>query len=299
MAQNGHLVRHAGEGVRIGHLRSSRRLLEALVVGEIDDSPAFRTALGGHENHSVGRTRTVDSRLGILQHVDTLDVIGVDLADVSPFDAVHDDQRRVVARRAPAADEYLRVGSTRITRTGVHDQARKTSRQRGSDINGRAGGDLFTFDRNHRTGQRRLFARTVAHHHHFVDGCRGLLQHDFETASHPYGNALRSISDKIHQQHVLRCGINRKAALGIGRHTERRTFYNDRRTADGIAPAVLDRSGPRRSSVVRRCGTARRRGSAGQQQSEREQRREQTRPPRKAEPANQSQNFLHRINNLG
>ena len=121
--------------MRIGHLRSSRRLLEALVVGEIDDSPAFRTALGGHENHSVSRTRTVDSRLGILQHIDTLDVIGVDLADVSPFDAVHDDQRRVVARRAPAADEYLRVGSTRITRTGVHDQARKTSRQRGSDIN--------------------------------------------------------------------------------------------------------------------------------------------------------------------
>ena len=64
------------------------------------------STLGGDDDDAVGRTRAVNGTGGrVLQHVDGLDVAGVQVVDVPHLQSVHHKQRGVVSVGADAADE--------------------------------------------------------------------------------------------------------------------------------------------------------------------------------------------------
>ena len=73
-------------------------------LGEIvaDSHLTHLTLLGGHEDHTIGSTGSVDGTRGsILQHLDTLDVAGVDVVKTTlDRHTVDDIQRVAVVDRA-------------------------------------------------------------------------------------------------------------------------------------------------------------------------------------------------------
>ena len=75
------------------------------------------TLLRGHEDHTVGGTGTIDGARGsVLQHLDTLDVAGVDVVETTlDGHAVDDIQRVTVVHRTDTT--HADAGcSTRLTR---------------------------------------------------------------------------------------------------------------------------------------------------------------------------------------
>ena len=83
-------------------------------VGEVvvDDSLAFRAGLGGHEDHTVSRAGTVNGGgSGILEDVDTLDVVRIDVVDAAGRHAVHDVKRGRMVDGADTADDDRGAGA--------------------------------------------------------------------------------------------------------------------------------------------------------------------------------------------
>ena len=92
--------RHRGQRILVGEL------LDTVIDVVVDRDLAGLTALGRHDDNTVGTTGTVDGRReGILQHVDRGNVRSRDVGDALHGEAVDDVERRVVLRdRTAAAD---------------------------------------------------------------------------------------------------------------------------------------------------------------------------------------------------
>ena len=72
------------------------------------------TLLGGHEDHTVSSTCTVDgSRSSILQHVDALDIVRVDAVKATTCHTVNHIERSVVTDGALTTDVHI-VSFTRL-----------------------------------------------------------------------------------------------------------------------------------------------------------------------------------------
>ena len=104
----GHVVVTAEHGHRLG------LKLEGVLGGEGEAGLAHGTLLGGDEQHTVGTGCTIDGcRGGILQHLDTLDVIGVEgehLCEVFLVGGVEVEGIVDVGRVGHTVDDDERVG---------------------------------------------------------------------------------------------------------------------------------------------------------------------------------------------
>ena len=110
LVHDGHVL------ARVKHICPVGHRLPAEVTVEGDLGLPFLTALGGDQHDAVGGLGTVDGGGGgILQHVDALDVGGIDVGDVT-LDAVDQIEGTRVAHGAEATDVHLH---SRARRSGL------------------------------------------------------------------------------------------------------------------------------------------------------------------------------------
>ena len=77
---------------------------------------AFLAPFGGHEDHAVGGTGTVDGRCtGVLEDLHRFDIVRVDVAEAGALGAVNDDQRRTRTVQRGTATEHDARRGTRVT----------------------------------------------------------------------------------------------------------------------------------------------------------------------------------------
>ena len=79
--------------VAVEQFGQSRRILQGYVRREINLGLTDLARLGRHDDDAVGTADAVNGRRrSVLQHVDRLDLVGIDLVH-TPFDTIHDNQR--------------------------------------------------------------------------------------------------------------------------------------------------------------------------------------------------------------
>ena len=83
---------------------------------------AFACAACGDDDDTVGASCTVDGRCrAVLEHVDALDVLRVDVADVGTGHTVDDYERSLASREGVGASEQDFIFGCGIGTRGVHD----------------------------------------------------------------------------------------------------------------------------------------------------------------------------------
>ena len=139
------------------------------VHAHIDDWLALLTFLSGDDDDTAGCLGTIDScRGGILQHVDLLDVVGVDLGEATgELHAVEDDERSVV--RAIGVERVLTtqldagIGLCIGAESDLETRCAAQQVLHGARV---LVGNLLGVDLYDRTGKVFLAHRTVTYHHH-------------------------------------------------------------------------------------------------------------------------------------
>ena len=226
----------------------ARRRLPADLPLEDDLRPlAHRTFLGGDQNHAVRRPRAVDAgRRSVFQHLDRLDVVGVDVVH-GARDPVDDDDRRIalVDRRTAADEERRRLARQRVGRRDLHTRnlAFQGVAHRGhGSRRHRTAGDL-------RHGRRKRMARlrAVPHDHHLVHvDRRGGERHVHDRLRRCDRHFGRAVAHKRNLQHgIVRRHAQRIAAVDVGRHAGGRPLDDDRRPHDRGALVVAHHAAQR------------------------------------------------------
>ena len=96
VVQHSVLILPLGVVVNVEHVILLGNLLPAVVGVVADLYLTGLTALGGHQDNTVGTTATVDGgRRSVLQHGDVLDVVGRNVADTVNGESIDNVQRVV------------------------------------------------------------------------------------------------------------------------------------------------------------------------------------------------------------
>jgi len=138
-------------------------------------------ALGGDDDHAVGRARTVyGGGRSVFEDRKALDVGGIDGVEVPARngDAVQNVERRGAGVDRVGASDGHGCGLARLTGVGKYRQTRNLTLK--GLIEGRRRGvlDLLGLDGRYRACDGALFADAVGDHHHVVERLRIALQRD-------------------------------------------------------------------------------------------------------------------------
>ena len=236
-------VHHYGVLGSVQHRRLAPRILPAVREVVVDARRTLLAALGRNEDDTVSCTRTVNcTRRGILQHLDTLDVVGVEIVDTARYGQTVDDVERVGAvDRAHTADTHLRrgVGSTR--RLGNRN-TRGHTLQHVVDTSVRLRFQVLGRDTRNRCRHDALLLNAVSDDDDLVDIGRILFQYDVENGSTPpRRNSLGTVSEERNdQRRIALRNIDSERAVDVARRTERGTLHCDRRSDNRRARRILD-----------------------------------------------------------
>ena len=126
-------------------------------------------ALGGDDHHTVGGAGTINGgRGGIFQHVNALDIVGVDIVQRAHVHAVHDVERLRIVEGADTADHDAGAGAGGAT-VGNDVNAGDLALEGLADGGVARGVELVRGDIGHSAGQVGLALNTVADNDHFVE----------------------------------------------------------------------------------------------------------------------------------
>ncbi len=141
-------------------------------------SGTFAGALGRDDDHAVGTPRAVDGGgRTVLEHVDALDLLEVDVADVGAHDAVDDDQRTLPGGEGVGAAQHDLERSGRVAAAGIGDrETGDLALQEPCGGGERTGVHVVAAETGDRTGQLLFGGRAVADDHHGVERTRFLGQ---------------------------------------------------------------------------------------------------------------------------
>ena len=199
---------------------------------------------GGDHHHAVGAAGAVQRvRGGVLQHGHRFDVTRVEVVQVSRVrHAVHDPERIVAGvERTETADADRRTLS-RLSRGVGQLHARDLSGQSLRYVRLLRLGDVVRFDDGRRTGESLLFCRTERYDDHVVDSLCVLFQHDVDPGLRPHLDRVGLITHERHDQHIVRCGFDRKTAVRTGGRTLRSAFDQNGGADDAGPRMIFDRT---------------------------------------------------------
>ena len=166
------------ELVKDGHVLLSIEKLRTLVgvrptystiIGDFNFTSL--TLSGCNEDHTVCSTGTIDGgRCSILQHVDALDISGVNVIKATTCDTVDYIKRCRVTDGTDTTDVNL-VTLTRLCRTLGDLYTRSAWLHSFECVGGVQLGDVLTLYLNRSTGHEFLFHRTITDNNHVVQRC--------------------------------------------------------------------------------------------------------------------------------
>ena len=227
-----YVVSGHAEGILDGHICN----LEPLVrVGQADIgmSPGGDTALevyihshgagltglGGDHDNAVSCARTVNGGGGsIFQHLDGLDIVGVEHADDALLNltviglvhgaalygnAVHDPERIRVARERTNTTNLDLLGCTGNTVGGVHLDTSGQALEGGFDGDGIDFGEVFGFDGAYRADVVALLGGTITDDDHVFKQFTVLFEDDVDGALSGNGNFFRCKSDHGKYENIV------------------------------------------------------------------------------------------------
>ena len=235
--QGAELRRHVGI-VRQDGGRFPGDVVRVIHRGAIRFAGRFR----GDEDHTEGRTRTVDGgRCGVLEHGDALDVLRVEEREVVHRHPVDEDEGGAlcaVAQCSHAADGHRGCGA-KLT-AAVHDrEARHGALKRLRDVRIRPCLECLTdVYRGHGAGQVDLLLRAVTHDDDFVQQLAILMQHDAHRGRSRH--LLGAVADVGDDEPRARFGTEREFPVGVGDCTVRRAFFQHAGADNGLALIVHD-----------------------------------------------------------
>ena len=184
--------------VLVGREELVRRI--EIVRGElrahVDGAVAFLAALGGHEDHAVRRTGTVDGGCtGVLEDFDGLDVVRVDVAEAGTLGTVDDDERGTGTVEVGTAAENHRRGGARVTGGLPDGEAGDGTGESLGRVRMHTGGEDVLLDGG--DGVRHLraeLAAAVGGDHRFFEEVLVVGHHDGEGTAVP-GGLRRGVAD--------------------------------------------------------------------------------------------------------
>ena len=234
--------------VLVGREELVRRI--EVVGGElrahVDGAVAFLAALGGHEDHAVRRTGTVDGgRTGVLEDFDGLDVVRVDVTEAGTLGTVDDDERGTGPVEVGTAAENHRRGGARVTGGLPDGEAGNGTGEGLGRVRMHTGGEDVLLDGG--DGVRHLraeLAAAVGGNHRLFEEVLVVGHHDVERTAVP-GNLSRGVTDAGDDEDVAHLRIRldeltldvRHHAGGDGSSLDQDGGHDDR-----LALCVLHRS---------------------------------------------------------
>lgn len=169
-------LRPFGAGVEVeialDHLRTS--------VGiDVHGGLALCPLFGGNEDDTVASTRTIDSLCGsVFEHLDRLDVLGVEIVDIIHRCSVHDIERSVAAREGfLTTDDDVGLPARACAVLG-NDHACSLPAQHLSDTACGDGVDIICLDGSDGAGKVGAFLRAIADYDYLIERLGILLQND-------------------------------------------------------------------------------------------------------------------------
>ena len=201
---------------------------------------ALSGLFGRNQDNAVGAAGAVDGRRGrVFQHVDRLDVPGVDRGQRFVVGNAVENDQRVVAGIA-------RAGAAYADRTPVHSDPGDAGQCRG-DVVGGDTLDTVCRDRADGTCDVLAFHRRIAGHDDILQSDH-VLRQDYVHRSAPgsYLDGLRQHTEERYFQqvtvfHPFECIVSRV----VGQRAAGRSFYYDRSACNGCPVRVLDDTGYR------------------------------------------------------
>ena len=167
---HGSFVHHQCIGRGIEHIAALPRLLPTVGEVVVHRNLAQPPALGGDDDHTIGRPCTVDgTRGGVFEHFHALDVAGVDVVNVAFHGHSVDDEERIgVVDGAHTAHPDPGSGSGLAGGRGDGDAGGESLQ---GVIHARGGCELQIVRAHLGNGgcDDALFLHAIAHNHHLVD----------------------------------------------------------------------------------------------------------------------------------
>ena len=216
------------------------QLGDGVVRTEGDLELLLLAALGCYENHAVGTAAAVYGRCGgILEDRETLDVGGVDLAQVA-LQAVDEHQGAAVgAERADTADPEFRNVASRLAARLDGDDARDTSAERIDDVRG-GHFELRGIDDGHGARNADLALRAHTYDDDLLEFV-ALLEGDLHFGVGGYELLDAFVSHERDDQRVVEFGREVEPAFGVGDGAYARLILDvDRSTDDGDIVRIDD-----------------------------------------------------------
>ena len=205
-------------------------------------APCHTALLGRDEDYAVRGAGTVDTRRsGVLQHLDRLDVIGVQAGHFTVH-AIDDNDRsvRLVDRRTAANQEHG-VG-TRLVVGRRYAHAADTSLQGIADGVDRCAGEFLAVHLRNCGRDRAARLRAVADHHHVVHHQRILFEHNVDRRAGAYGHLLFLVAYEAEFERRIGARLDRIAAVGPGCRAGCGSLHDDGGADHRFALRIPDRT---------------------------------------------------------
>ena len=193
------------------------------------------TALGG-DNHNTSRgTVTIQGcRSSILQHRHALDIIRVQVCNVTIVDDTIDNIKRLVAtvERTNTTNADVRLG-TWLTIGVVHLHTRSSTFKGTCYSRSDALLNLFRVDRGNGTSDRLALSCTISHDNHLVNELGIALQEYAHTILYRKNLTLEAQIRDLNL--IFTCGDgNAEATVHVSQHTSTGTNHLNSSTNDGL-----------------------------------------------------------------
>ena len=183
------------------------------------------TLLSGHEDHTIGSSRTVDGAgCSVLQHVNTLDVGRVQVVDVTTGHTVDNVQRLRVTIGTSTTDRHLKA-VTRLARYGLDGYTRALALKSAENLSGVQLCDVFTLYLNSSTSDQLLLLDTVTYDNHFVEQSVVFLKSDVVSTLVTNLDFLSLKADVRNNNRSTGIHVEREVTVEIGYNTVRGTFF--------------------------------------------------------------------------
>ena len=194
------------------------------------------THLRRDQYDAVRGLRTINSRrCRVFQHGDTLNIIGIDLAELT-FHAIDNHQRVRVIHRSPTTDTQLRPVIARLAGVLTDPYTRHLSGKGLRGIRDRTVGQLLVeLHRRDRTGQVHFLLRSITHDDYLVQGLRIFSQTYIKGGLPFYRHRCRRKPNIRKLEHGIVGDLQRELAVEVGDRAVGGTALHDIRADDGLA----------------------------------------------------------------
>ncbi len=249
---DGLVLRHVGAADQVVHVAREEDLHEVLRIhlvvfgdGAVEDTLVHAhveahavalAALGGDQDHTVGSTVTVQGGGGgVLQHGEALDVVRVQVGDVTAErNAVDDIERGVVTGHGTDTADADGSVATRVAgRQGEH--ARGHTFQHIRHAGDRALGDGVGLHGGDGARHGLLLGHTVGHDHEFFKALRIGGQQDVDHGAAFHGGFLVEVADGAEDQSSISRHRNCVVAVCVGSGTGHGALDLDRSERNAFA----------------------------------------------------------------